>query len=279
MRFPQATGYAVNDAEYAVYEAGRGSPVVFLHGFTGSARSFRGLFESLSNDYHVFAVDLLGHGESDAPSQWTRYSMEHEIADLQALLMAKGLEKVTLLGYSMGGRVALSFACKYPHIVQSLILESSSPGLLNSEARKSRIQRDEELAERIVRDGMAKFVEFWESQPLFQQHRVKNPTLAADEREIRLSQRPQGLAGSLKGTGTGAQKSCWSELPSLNFPVLLLTGTRDAKFDSIARDMLLRLPNGQHIRIPDAGHTLHLEAPTEFEHQVRVFLTRTTANE
>lgn len=262
----------VNEVKLTVYEAGAGTPVLLLHGFTGSARSFERVFNFLSENYRVFALDLIGHGESDAPEDWRRYSVEAAVFDIKTLLERLGLSKIVVLGYSMGGRIALSFACEYPSLVQALILESASPGLVNQEAREARIKSDWALAERIVRDGVEKFVDYWENTPLFSHHASKNPQAAAREREIRLSQRARGLAGSLKGGGTGSQRPRWDELPLLEIPTLLLTGSQDLKFENIAEEMQRHMPYAQHARIPNAGHTIHLEAPGEFEAQIRTFL-------
>src|SRR5699024_1507643 len=87
--------------------------------------------------------------------------------DLKEIFTQLGLTSINLLGYSMGGRTALSFAMFYPEMIQSLILESSSPGLKNATDRVKRMKHDEKLASRIERKGVEAFVDFWEDIPLF----------------------------------------------------------------------------------------------------------------
>lgn len=266
----------VNGVRYAVRESGLGEPVVLLHGFTGSSASLAGLMAALSEQYHVFAPDLLGHGDTDAPQDWQRYSMEHTIRDLESLLDALDVPATALMGYSMGGRIALSFTCEFPRRITSLILESASPGLLQAQERAERRQSDWALSAQLMAHGLESFVERWQSLPLFENHWHINPQAAAQEQHIRLSQRADGLAASLKGCGTGSQRPRWDALSKLDLPVLLVTGKSDSKFENIASQMSQILPHAQHVSVSNAGHTVHLEQPRVFETNVIEFL-RTSA--
>src|SRR5262249_28746384 len=94
--------------------SGIGEPLVLLHGFTGSAATWKSHGEAFSLKFQVIAIDLHGHGLSDSPADPQRYSMEHCAQDLIAILDYFGQRRINLLGYSMGGRVALHFAVKHP---------------------------------------------------------------------------------------------------------------------------------------------------------------------
>ena len=91
-----------------------------------SSMLFKGKFRTV-------AVDLTGHGKTAVPEDINRYSMEQQVEDLEALFDMLSLERFTLVGYSMGGRVALAYTVQYPERVSSLILESASPGLKTAE--------------------------------------------------------------------------------------------------------------------------------------------------
>ena len=131
-----------------------GAPtLVLLHGFTGSAANWRDVAPALAQTHRVLAVDLLGHGETDAPADHARYAMAHTARDLVDLLTVTVGQPVHLLGYSMGGRLALYTALHFGEAVASLILESASPGLRTQVERAERRDRDEALAERIEREG------------------------------------------------------------------------------------------------------------------------------
>ncbi|MBL8057900.1 MAG: alpha/beta fold hydrolase, partial [Anaerolineales bacterium] len=157
----------VDGLSYNLEAGGAGEPLVLLHGFTGSAANWRAGRPALEARHQVLAVDLPGHGGSDAPADPARYTMAHTVADLAGLLDQLGLRTIFLLGYSMGGRVARHFAAAYPERVRGLILESASPGLVTAEERAARMAADAALAERIEREGLAAFVDHWERLPLF----------------------------------------------------------------------------------------------------------------
>ncbi len=105
-----------------VEEMGSGTPVVLLHGFTGSARAMARIAEGLSDTHRTLSVDLVGHGRSAAPRDAAAYSMEACVAQLAAVLDELELRAADWIGYSMGGRVALSFGVAHPERVRSALL-------------------------------------------------------------------------------------------------------------------------------------------------------------
>ena len=104
----------INGIEYHVEARGAGEPLVLLHGFTGSGANWAAQVEAFATDFRVVTIDLLGHGQTESPSDPTRYAIEPAAADLIAIFDALELERVNLLGYSMGGRLALYTALSYP---------------------------------------------------------------------------------------------------------------------------------------------------------------------
>jgi 2-succinyl-6-hydroxy-2,4-cyclohexadiene-1-carboxylate synthase len=251
----------LGDVTYSYVEQGEGEAVVLLHGFTGSSASWGPVLPGLAERYRVVAVDLLGHGESDAPDDPGRYAMPRVAADIAALLDHLGVERAHLAGYSMGGRLALYLALASPERWRSLILESSSPGLATAEERAGRVASDEELAAFIEAEGMAAFVDNWERLPLFASQEMLPAAVRAQQRWQRLQNRPAGLAGSLRGMGTGVQPALWGRLPELALPALLLAGALDKKFVAIAQKMARLIPGATLAMVPGAGHTIHLEQP------------------
>ncbi len=241
-------------------------PAVLLHGFTGHGGGWATQAEAFSAaGYRVLAPDLLGHGLSPAPSNPDRYEMERAAADLAALLRANSDEPAHLLGYSMGGRLALYFALTYPAQVRSLTLESASPGLAAESERAQRRERDNALAEQIEREGISAFVDFWESLPLWESQRERlNGEQRQQLRAQRLRNRPSGLANSLRGMGTGAQPNLRPRLPTLAAPTLLLAGADDGKFVAVNREMAQHIPDARLVVLPHAGHNVHLERPNAF---------------
>jgi len=211
------------------------------------------------------APDLLGHGSSPHPSEWTRYEMARAAADLSLLLDASCSEAVHLAGYSMGGRLALFFALNYPARVRTLCLVSASPGIAAAIEREERRDSDNALADQIERDGTAAFVDYWETLPMWEsQQRSLSVGQRGQLRAQRLRNRPDGLANSLRGMGTGAQPVLLDELPFLDVPTLLIVGAEDGKFVAVNRQMAQRIPEVQEVVVPGAGHAVQLERPKEF---------------
>ena len=254
----------VNGRRYAIAEAGAGEPLLLLHGFTGSATTWRDLWPRLTARFRVLAVDLPGHGDSDAPADPAGYTISRVAADLVEILERRAALPARWLGYSMGGRLALYAALHHPTAVRTLLLESDSPGLATAAEREQRRADDEALARRIERDGVASFVDEWEQLPLFAGLSRLPAEARAELRRQRLANSAAGLANSLRGMGTGAQPSLWARLPALAAPTLLLVGAEDDKFVDINRRMAARLPAAEVRIVPDAGHTVHLEQPQAF---------------
>ncbi len=134
---------------YQVEVAGEGEPLLLLHGFTGDRSAWAELSQQLRDDFELIALDLLGHGGSDAPADPVSYRMERAAADIADLLNQLGGPRPHLLGYSMGGRLALFLALRFPHLFKSLTLESASPGLAGVADRAERRRQDDDLAHNI----------------------------------------------------------------------------------------------------------------------------------
>jgi 2-succinyl-6-hydroxy-2,4-cyclohexadiene-1-carboxylate synthase len=265
----------INGIRYNVEECGDGFPLVLLHGFTGAASTWKPFCPIWGMHSRVLMVDLIGHGGTDSPAEVERYDIINAAMDLKILLNKMGIVKTDLLGYSMGGRVAITFAGLYPEMVRKLVLESTTPGLENESDKAARIQQDHNLATRIEAGGLEKFIEFWESIPLFQSQLNLPVDVREQIRSQRLQNNPGGLANSLRGMGTGAQPSWWDRLSSFQFETLLVTGTNDEKFCKIAEKMLSELPNANHLSINDCGHAIHVEEPEKFGTIVSEFLSIT----
>ncbi len=262
---------AVNGIGFQYEIASDGLPLLLLHGFTGSGAAWRP-FEGAWDRVCTVAVDLIGHGGTDAPDDESRYTMERCTTDLVALLDALSIDRAAVLGYSMGGRVALHLALAAPERVTALILESAATGIEDDAGRRARIASDRALADDIERDGIEAFVDRWERLPMWAtQARLPRATRDA-LRTQRLRNSTIGLANSLRGMGAGAQEPVLDRLHELRMPVLLIAGQEDAKYRAIACSMRQRIPQARVRIIEDAGHAVHLEQPVAFAPLVKEFL-------
>lgn len=231
---------------------------VVLHGFSGSAAAMAPLTSQLPDP--VLALDLPGHGAGPGSEDPNGYTMAAAVAGVVSA--TAHLERFALVGYSMGGRVALRVALECPDRVASLALIGTSAGIEDPAERAERVAYDEALADRIESDGIEWFADFWADQPLFatQKHRL-SARQQAELRAQRLACDPAGLAHSLRGMGTGAVEPVGCRLGELAMPCALIAGADDAKFAAIAYQMAGLIPRAKVCEIPDAGHAAHLEAP------------------
>ena len=261
----------VSGVAYHVEVRGSGPAVFFLHGFTGTSETWTPHLAAL-RAFTTVRLDFLGHGRSDAPATVQRYGMDACVDDLLGIQDRLGIGRCAIVGYSMGGRVAVRVALRAPERLWGLVLESTSPGIANHDERKSRMIQDARLAERIRKEGVAAFADYWQALPLFaSQSRLPEATRQV-LRDQRLQHTAEGLANSLEGLGAGMQEPVLQRLRGLRLPVLLLAGALDAKYCELANEMAAKLPCG-HVRIvPDAGHAVHLEQPAAFDDAVGGFL-------
>ena len=265
-----------NGASLNVEVQGSGPPLMLLHGFTGCGRTWAPFLGPWAG-FKTIAVDLLGHGKSDSPSEAGRYDMQACLDDLGAVLDAIGVEKPALLGYSLGGRIALNFALRYPDRLSLLILESASPGIADPAERARRRQEDEELAVRIESDGIEAFVDYWQRLPLWASQAIQPLARREALRRQRLQNSAAGLANSLRGVGAGACVPLFERLSEIEVPILAIAGVLDARYVALARSICHSVPHADLEIVENAGHATHFEQPEVFGKRVRAFLVSALA--
>lgn len=246
--------------------------LVCLHGFSGDLTTFAFFKEQTS--VNVLALDLIGHGQTKSLVHPNHYRMENIVLALEQLFAKLGLTKFFLLGYSMGGRVALAYSLHYSARLAGLILENATAGLPNATARQARRIADQHLAARLWNRPLQAFVDEWQALALFASQ--KNLPLSQQQavRQTRLSQNKYGLAMALRYFGTGSQPNYWSRLAQLTVPVLYVSGQLDTKFYAIGQTMCqsLSATTAHFCCCADAGHCVHLEKPVWFLQQVLAWI-------
>jgi 2-succinyl-6-hydroxy-2,4-cyclohexadiene-1-carboxylate synthase len=262
----------VGDVALHVEASGHGPPLALLHGFTGCAATLAETAEPLAKRFRTLCIDLVGHGASDAPDDPAAYSFDactRQVADVLAALEARPAH---LLGYSMGGRVALGLCVAHPASVRSTVLVGARAGFADPEERARRRLADDALAASIEGDGIEKFVDRWMALPLIASQRRRGEAFLEAARRQRLQGRASALARSLRGMGAGAQPPLHDRLAAVQVPVLLAVGAEDEHFQREARDLAARLPRARVAIVPEAGHAAHLENPAAFHRVARDFL-------
>ena len=265
----------VGDASLSYLVTGEGRPVTLLHGFTQSGRSWHELTSKMPAGYRWIVPDLRGHGETQIWKGAT-CSMEACTEDLVKLWDALDVERSHLVGYSMGGRLALHIATHRPDRVLSVFTIGAHAGL-EEEAREGRRRGDEALAQRIEKDGVEAFANYWASLPMFAGIERRGPTYAAEVRAERLRNHAAGLACSLRGMGAGAMQPLWDQLAALQFPCTFVAGQLDHGYVASARRLAATVPNSRVEIVPRAGHSVHQERPDAVARALAFHLAAATA--
>ena len=285
-----------------VHECGKpGKPlVILLHGFMQSGRSWEGVAPLLTH-HHVLAPDLLGHGKT----MWKTgeaLSLEAYVQQVDALVeWARNTYSsgetwtVSLVGYSMGGRIAALYALRYPEKVRMLVLESAGLGPRTEEERAIRREKTqvmvEELQRSIDQDPAAPlrgFIDYWEALPLFETQSELPEHIRARIRQERLANDPAALRRNLEDAGQHHMSDVRKGLVEIDKPLLYIVGERDVAYTETARSLMRAWAESditanpfeqgfvQVSVIPHVGHNAHLEAPEEYSLLVDMFLSRTS---
>jgi len=242
--------------------------VLLLHGFMGSRRDWAQVAGALSTKRRCIAVDLPGHGQTGNPRDeglWTPGGCVAALADLLARCGGG-----SVVGYSLGGRLALQVAIEHPGVVARAALLSASPGIASECGRNQRRISDEALARRLEKQGLESFLDQWYHLPLFEALR-EHPRFP-EVLERRRRNDPRLLARSLRTMGAGAQRPLWGDLPGLRAPVLFLAGERDEKFVDVAFNAVARCPQGEAMVVRGRGHALVEEDPEAVAREIAGFL-------
>ncbi len=276
----------IDRLRWAVRVAGSGPALLLLHGFTGSGRSWAGpMAAAIAAGRTVIAPDLPGHGGTewciagDRPGMGgaptgdpSRASIERTADDLAALLRALGHDRVDVVGYSMGARVALQLVIAHPSCVAGLVLEAPSAGIADAGERSARRATDEALARTLERGGIEPFVDAWERTPVLAGEAHLDAGARATLRAIRVSHDPAGLAASLRAAGQGAMAPLHGRLHDIGAPTLVVVGADDRARDR-AEAVAAGIPGARLAVISGAGHAPHLEAPDDFMSLVLDFVS------
>ncbi len=235
---------------------GEEDPVaVLLHGFTQNRHCWGPFADALGKRFTVLGVDLPGHGNSGASDVTFEQASE---------LVGDALDTVdrpidTLIGYSMGGRMALRLAVDRRAVCGWLVVLGATAGLADPGDRHQRREADRKLAERIRSEGAERFLDFWLRLPLFDAL-----SDAQQFRAQRLAHWGTGVPETLEHRGTGSMEPLWTRLPEIDIPTLALAGDQDTKFTEIGRSLAHRIgANGSFAPVEESGHACHLQRPDE----------------
>jgi esterase len=245
--------------------------LVCLHGFTSHAHSWDTFAAAIRDKYHVLALDQRGHGETE----WTTdYHAQRRVEDLAAFVSELGLNKVVLVGLSMGGRCVYQYTAQHPEQVERLVIVDIAP-----ESAAAGSQR--------ISDGLRAVDVFDSVDEAFAAARAANARPPEAELRARVAhgvmQRPDGkwtfrydavLRTGQRVLATPAEiEADWASLARITCPTLLVRGQfSDVLNLELAQRMVQTMPNCRLVEVADAGHSVPLDNPTGFREAVRGFL-------
>ncbi len=226
--------------------------VLALHGFTQRGSMWDEVAELEGGDWR--APDLPGHGDAPVDTwEGTVASLADELASLE--------RPRVLVGYSMGGRIALGVVLHRPELVDALVIISAAPGIRSSADREDRQRSDERRATRIAAIGVEQFVSEWVAQPLFASMAVRSADWRAADLAMRASNTAEGLAGALRQLGQGVMPWMGREIRDIVAPAMFVAGARDRRYLATARRMAKAAPRGREWVASAAGHAVVAEDP------------------
>jgi 2-succinyl-6-hydroxy-2,4-cyclohexadiene-1-carboxylate synthase len=243
-----------------VERLGVGDVSIVLHGFAGSGQEMLDLARRLPG--RKLVVDLPGHGRTAASQDPAAYRMETIVEALIGILDDDGIERADVIGYSMGGRVALGLAAFAPERVTSVVAIGARTGIADDDERGARRAADNDLAAAIEERGVEWFANEWIGKAIYDTQRTLGDDHMARVLELRLGVDPSGVAHSLRELGAGAQPVITGRLAESAVPVALIVGEADDRFTAIANQIADVVPTARVIVVPGAGHAAHVEAPS-----------------
>lgn len=226
--------------------------LVWLHGFLGSADDWQATRKAFTRWPQLY-LDLPGHGASEnvAIPGFAEFFVQ-----LTHTLAERNITRYWLIGYSLGGRLAMYTACQQPAGLQGIIIEGGNPGLTDPQERLLRIESDQRWALRFAAEPLEQVLDAWYRQPVF-----ASLSNAARQQLIkeRAGNQPAALGSALGTLSLGLQPWLGDALAALPVPFHYLCGARDQKFQAIAR----ALGSPFHL-IEHAGHNAHRENPAAY---------------
>lgn len=266
-------GYIEVEGGTLFYERkGRGNPIVFIHGNYNDHLIWEEQMESFSANYEVISYDLRGYGQSDTPRR--AFS---NVEDLKLLLDTLELSKVTLVGSSMGGSVAIDFTLAYPGDVDRLILAAPSvsgrsyPARMLWQGIKQHIQVRLKGAEQAVDHFIAN--PYWNYYfPAAAKEKARQQTIDNVRNPVNFCRFPPSLARVSKPYAI-------HRLGEISQPALILMGALDHPYNRETADILDKgILHSTKITLPDCGHLPFIEEPEKFSTLTGEFLQADTIN-
>jgi pimeloyl-ACP methyl ester carboxylesterase len=244
-------------------ESGKGTPVLFVHEYGGSCRSFDMQVAAFHARYRCVVFNARGYPPSEVPVSVDSYSQDHAVADIGAVMDGLDVDKANLVGVSMGAASTLQYALKEPARVLSATLVGIGSGSDDPAAFR---QTAEATARLLEATGMAALAAQMNASPTRARLKDKNPAEFRRFNEQLLAMSPAGHANTQRGV-QGRRPPLYvheKRLAGLHIPVLVVVGDEDAGCRKPSDFLKRVLPDASLHVFPQTGHCVNLENPAEF---------------
>jgi len=253
-------------------EAGRGTPIVFVHEFAGDLRSWEPQFAHFSRRYRCIAYNARGYPPSDVPESMERYSQELARDDVLGVLDGLKLERAYIVGLSMGGFASLHFGIKYSARALGLVVAGCGYGA-HPDKREEFQRSSRANAKLILEEGMAKFAATYGHNATRLQLRDKDPRGFARYIQCLTEHSAKGSANTMLGY-QARRPSLYDlkkEMAGITAPTLVVCGDEDDATLEPGLLMKRTIPKMGLVVLPRSGHGLNLEDPALFNRIVEDF--------
>ena len=243
--------------------------IIFIHGFMGSHHDWDYFISKIEKKYYCASLDLPGHGKTPLSLK----SFEELSFNIKNLIQILNKSNCYIVGYSLGGRIALDFFNRCPELISGIILESCHPGLKDAGEKIQRLKFDKKLFSHFTnqdKDNFFNFLNQWYKLPLFGS--ISNHKSFGKLLEKRMENNPIKMKAFANYFSLGNQDYFFPTICKSKVPILYITGDQDEKYTAIGKKLSKKSKSLKHSIIKNTSHNTHFEKPLEFERLMLDFL-------
>jgi len=250
---------------------GQGKWLTLIHGAGDNLEAWWLQVPVFSRHYRVLTYDVRGYGQTETPAEG--YSNDTLVQDLYELLKALSIRETYVLGYSMGGRVALGLALNHPEMIKALIMANSgvAPIQRNQEEMQAMMKLRQQRLELVEKHGLEPIMDESTAMVFSPGWPEKNKAVIEQYKKIRLKNDPKAYIVAMRAMAWGAPQP---DVSVIKCPTLIIAGEKDTLMGAESAKEGQKLIRGSQLKIMATGHAAYIEKPEEFNATVLEFLAK-----
>ncbi|MFC1977237.1 alpha/beta fold hydrolase [Chloroflexota bacterium] len=248
---------------------GNGRWLTLIHGAGDNLEAWWNQVPVFSGHYRVLIYDVRGYGQTEPPSG--EYSSDILTQDLYELLKTLGVSETYVLGYSMGGRVAVGLTLSHPELVKALIIANSgvAPAQRSQEEMQEMTKLRQERVKTVEKHGLEPIMDESTAMVFSPGWPEQNPAVFEHYKRIRLRNDPEAYLVAARAMVRGMPPA---DVSGIGCPTLIIAGEKDSLMGAESGRASQELIPGSHLKIMATGHASAIENPQEFNSIVLAFL-------